>query len=464
MRNILDFKKIIFLTILIGILSFSLPPELLAKKQKKLNVVLIVIDSLRAGHLSGYGYNRPTSPNIDRLGREGVLFSQAFSQGSCTSISMPAVFTSFYPAVYRGQKEGMRLPDEFITLPQILSKNGYITAAFVVPFEGLYNFDRRFQLYDTLSLREGLSRVVPQINKKAYDWLARNHAKPFFLYLHYPAAHCPYSPPKPYNAIFWQREVTDEMKEVMNSFCLARPDTYSTPVKQDTLDFLISQYDGSIRYIDVYIRAFLEELDRLGLSKNTLVILTADHGEGFSEHGTFSHGANLYDELIHVPLVIRLPERLPEGKVIPDLVRLIDIMPTVLDIIGIMHPANIMQGISLLPLIKGEKMPKLDAFSEAHLKPLRGIRADRWAFIGTYDSNNKLESYELYDLENDKKEMNNLAQKMPEITDMFKGKLRDYLSECAKIRSAILGEGFAGEPLVLDEETREALKSLGYMQ
>lgn len=487
MKNIFGFKKLFFSNFLIIAVSFSLVSNLSAEKQKRINVVLIVVDSLRAGHLGCYGYSLPTSPNIDKFSKEGVLFARAFSQGSCTGISVPSILTSLYPGVHRAGGTSVRLADKFITLSEIMSKEGYATALLSVPLEGLVNFESRFQNFDISNFEPGLrklnfesrllpsdvrhfetglSKATPKINKKAAIWLKQHQDQPFFLYIHYPGLHSPYLAPPPYDTIFWQKDVSDEMKGVVASFSSDDQGEYAGgPLKRDMLDFIISQYDGLIRYTDVYIGGFLDDLEKLGLSKNTLVILIADHGEGFFEHGKFFHGNSLYDETLHVPLIMRLPETLPQGKIIPDMARLIDIMPTVLDVLDIRN-ANIMQGVSLLPLVKGEtaSLAKVDSFSEAHLLPLKGVRTDRWAFSAISADNGDLEPYELYDLENDKSEMNNLVKQNLQEVNVFMAKLKDYNDSSKRLRVSLLGEGFIDEPLIMDEKEKEILRSLGYAQ
>jgi len=470
------FKKIIFiLSILIGTsslgLSFEKPP---IRKQEKLNVILIVVDALRANHLGCYGYKRDTSPNIDRLAKEGVLFTSTFSQGGATRIAVPSLFTSLYPSVHKVYTIQDKLPNEFITLVEVLKEYNYITAGFsAMPFlKKDYNLNQGFSFYvDKYFYTSNTSKHTQHdslVTQNVLGWLD-NHSKiPFFIYIHYVGAHGPYLAPSPFDRIFWKQDVNEEMKNFVKRF-------YASPKRHPLLegmwpdkhmfDYIISQYDGRIAHIDDLIKTLLKELGRLDLSKNTLVILTSDHGEEFLDHGSYFHENSLYDELIHVPLIMRLPGVVPQGKVIPNLVRHIDIMPTILDILDIPYN-NPMQGVSLLPLIKGESTPKLEVFSEGHPggRHLKGIRTERYKFVEVYTFPTNTYSYELYDLEADPKELNNLVKKRPQEAELLKTRLRDYTLSCEKIRKSILGEGFVDKPVILDEESKEQLRSLGYLQ
>ncbi len=466
----LKIRKIIFIILLLGIaissivLFFKYQSN---KNHKKFNVILIVIDALRADHLGCYGYKRDTSPNIDKFAKEGVLFTKAFSQGAATRISIPSIFTSLYPGVHKVLKVNGSLASPFVTLPELLKKKGYISAAFVgSQLTTISNFQQRFQFYEEVNIY-----TTPQITKKAIDWL-KEKSPPFFLYIHYFDCHVPYLPPSPYRNLFYQKDINEEMDAYMQYFGVDRDSAlpYAQKLKAkgiDRLDFIISQYDGQIRYVDDHIKMLLEELENLKLSENTLIILTSDHGEEFKDHGYFFHERVLYDELIHIPLIIRLPKILPQSKIIPNLVRHIDIMPTILDILKI-SSNNVMQGKSLLPLVREETTILSDAaFSEGyynigHLK-LKGIRTDKWKFIEVHNVVTNTYTYELYDLENDPRELNNLVEEKPKEVSLFKEKLRDYTFSCQKIRGSILGEDFIDKPVMLDEETKERLRSLGYI-
>lgn len=470
-------QRIFSVTLAILILAVSLgfcSEQLLVKNKERCNVILIVIDALRADHLGCYGYSRDTSPNIDKLAKQGVLFSRAFSHGPETKVSIPSMLTSLYPGIHSVFKLQEPLADRFITLPEILKENGYTSVLFGgFELRTFSNLDRRFdvyQLFDTpknYGANKGQSQLI---NEKALAWLNGKHSKPFFLVIHYDYPHAPYDPPVPYDKIFMKEKNMDkETEEFLHSFNwyddFIQFDRDREELKNPAkLNYLISLYDGEIKYADEQIKCLLEALNMLKLSENTLIILTADHGEEFFEHRVFFHG-QLYDELIHVPLIMKLPGIIPQGVKVTNLVRHIDIMPTIFDILGI-HSNNIMQGQSLLPLCNGVNTPEPVVFSESELaaRHMKAIRTNKFKFIENYNMAKNSFSYELYDLKSDPKERNNLMKKNPERVNVFKSELINYTLFCGRIKKLILGNEFIKKLPTIKEQEDKKLKSLGYME
>jgi len=453
--------------------------------KQKMNVVFIVVDSLRADHLGCYGYGRDTTPVIDKLAREGTLFRQAFSHGGYTYLSVPTLLTSLYPEAHgvvmpsrEAESAYCDLKKGVITFPEIFLKNGYMTAAFGGPnFEKMPYLKRCFQFVDIVSAND----PDRSLTHDALDWLKKNRGKPFFLYLHYYDLHFPYNLGSPFLPGGKQDAKVEEFIELLN-----KDDIFYLPMlvmindwfdanqqQRDVfLSYLLSRYDGEIRYVDYSIGAFLEGLKRLGLSGNTLVILTSDHGEEFYEHGNFLHTNKFYDELIHVPLILRMPNVIPGGKVIADVVRHIDIMPTVCDILGVGLKVPV-EGVSLMSFVRNGNGPALELYSSVAfaadfiasrisnvLKRQEGptalldlgagdekkegqiynelkskaakenilhekvLRTQKWKLIESYNSDGP--DAELYDLESDPQESDNLAEKMPELVERLKNKMMSY--------------------------------------
>lgn len=467
-------RNIVFLILLILTLTISIgfssenPP---ARNNEKFNVILIVVDSLRADHLGCYGYYRNTSPNIDKLANEGVLFSRAFSQGARTLVSLPSMFTSLYPGVIGifGLKDN--LSNKFITLPEILKKNGYESVLFGGDELGLFsNFDYRFDKFKLFAtpVSHKIRGIIPSpINKDILKWLGQKHSKPFFLFVYYDYPHAPYDPPVPYDKIFSKEIGVDKKtKKFIHSINLVSNSRYIDKFKNiNNLNYLISQYDGEIRYTDEQIKFLLEGLENLNLSKNTLIIVTADHGDEFLEHGGLSHGPQLYDELIHIPLIMKLPGIIVRGKKVTDLVKHLDIMPTILNILDI-HENNIMQGNNLIPLLNNGGILEQAVFSETNVYPVhvKAIRTEKFKFIEIHHDIKNSYSYELYNLEADPKELNNLIEKDLREAEEFKTELKDYTLSCERIRKSILGESSVNKSVTLTEEEKERFKSLGYLQ
>ncbi len=480
-------KKIIFiiLFLFIGILSIVLFFKYQFNKNRannnheKFNVILIVIDALRADHLGCYGYKRDTSPNIDKFAKEGAIFTQAISQGSYTPPSLFSILTSTYPNTHKVYTFGVSSNKKIKTLPEILKTKGYYLGL-ISARSGLaeFNFpklEEEFHAVHTASRKHTIK--ADKVTENAIEWLKLNKNKRFFLWLYYLDPHAPYRPPAPYDKLYANDKFIKENNKHIPIADESREEGLSdeykvipriTAVKGITdINYYISQYDGEISFMDNQIGAVLTELKRLDLYDNTLIVITSDHGESMGERNFyFVHGVNLYDELLKVPLIISGRNVIPRGKIINSQVRLIDIMPTILDIVNI-QSNNIMQGISLLPLIREKDVPKLDSFSEVYFKDrrhLKGIRTDKWKFIEVYNVITNKYSYELYDLENDPRELNNLVEEKPKEVSLFKEKLRDYTFSCQKIRSSILGKDFIDKPVILDEETKERLRSLGYVK
>jgi arylsulfatase A-like enzyme len=320
------------------------------------NVLLISIDSLRADHLGCYGYRRETSPAIDRLAGEGIRFTQAMSPTSWTLPSHISLFSGRYTLSHGVATDLQRLPHAIPTLGETLHAAGYRTAGFVSgPYlAGHYGYDRGMETYEDLSARyehrrEARSAVVaPTITEMAERWLETHARERFFLFLHYFDVHYDYIPPPPYDTMFDPdyRGTVDGRNLLKNARVNARMDPRD-------LEHVKALYDGEIRFTDGYVGKLLDTIERLGLRGRTMVLITADHGDEFFEHGSKGHQRTLYDEVLHVPLIVRLPNGAGAGRTVTDTVSLVDVMPTVLDALGVDGPAG-MDGASLVPAMLGQ--------------------------------------------------------------------------------------------------------------
>ncbi len=340
------------------------------------NVLVILIDALRPDHLGVYGYERPTSPTIDRLAAEGVLFESAFSQASWTKPSVPSLFTGLYPIEHRvftgsdeerpGRITSDVLAEKHTTIAEVFQAQGYRTAAFLdnAQLRDFLGFAQGFETYE-----EDLGRAEA-ITSRFVDWLRELDEEPFFAYVHYLDPHWPYDPPAPYDQLFPKPTGTSIDFGTLNWKHLERQieDGRMIP-NADDLAALQALYDGEIRYNDQAIGSLLDALREHDLLKSTLIVLTADHGEEFWEHGRLGHGRSLYDEVLHVPLILRLPGGVPAR--IADQVELVDVMPTLLDLSGIPIPEDL-SGKSLRPLVTGESWDERPAFADHRPEGLAG--------------------------------------------------------------------------------------------
>lgn len=321
-------------------------------KSQSPNVLLITIDTLRADHLSCYGYARRTSPYIDKLAREGTRFARAYTVIPLTGPSHIAIMSSRYPQEDGARRNGEPIDNKpaIVTLPQVLRSHGYRTAAFISawPLLGrLTHLNQYFDHYDENLNRTyqvfNSSRWAEDVTPRALKWLDdhANEKQPFFLWIHYFDPHSPYMFRDAYNP-------PDVNKD-------AHP--YKPPSDSDMAE-RVRGYDSEIYYADHYIGKVLKALDDLHISNSTIVVLMADHGESLGQHGYVGHGRHLYEGIIHIPLIIRYPGHVKAGQVINTPVSSIDVTPTILDLAALQGAADksknvpvVFSGRSLAPAI-----------------------------------------------------------------------------------------------------------------
>lgn len=424
--------------------------------RRKPNIILLVIDSLRADHLGCYGYARNTSPHIDKLAQEGIVFSNAFSQAGYTTASIPSILTSKFPlshGVWLPEKH--KLSEDEITLAEVLKSNGYITVAFTggACTSHIYGFGQGFDLYKEIEWGD-----IKEINKLVFNWLEQNqnNEKPFFLFLHCYTVHEPFNLPEPFASIY-ASNYQGQFKDVkLDNVLFEKIHKKSLDYNSEDIDYIISQYDSGIRYYDENIGELLKKIEALKLTSNTIIILTSDHGQDFMEHGTISH-RDIYDVGIHVPLIVRAPYLLPNNKKIDTLVRSIDIFPTILDMLALLEKNNLaIEGNSLLPVMLGQDIgkehPVYSLGADSNNRGRISLRTRNWKLIVTRNQN----ECELYNLKNDPGELINLVSIEKEQFKVLKQELDNYIRQS---KSPIQKTKVA-----LDEETVQRLKSLGYLQ
>ncbi|REJ69824.1 MAG: tetratricopeptide repeat protein [Planctomycetota bacterium] len=398
------------------------------------NVVLISIDTTRADHLSSYGFAKPTTPNIDAVAADGLLFLRAQSTNSVTLPAHSSMLTGMRPPTH-GVRDNYdyRLADEHTTLAELLQQEGYQTAAFVsaFPLKEEFGLSQGFDVYDDTLTRkrddvpEMLQRPANVTTEAAIGWLEAHHEKPFFLFVHYFDPHAPYDPPEEFAKLFPR-----------------------------------DSYAAEIAFADDQVGRLLSKLQELGLYDSATVIITSDHGEGLGEHGEETHSFFIYQTTAHVPLVFKPAHKGADdagrGTRVKQPVSVVDIAPTFLDALGLAIPAT-MQGVSLLDYRHGKSPRAAGAgvYAESLVPtmfdcaPLRSLVADKWQYIWTVRP-------ELYDLDEDPGQLDNVVGDYPEVADRLEAKLR-----------AIIENPNATQPeasrLVLDDRARAKLQSLGYL-
>ncbi len=450
--------------ILLNIGPFMYPHRATADPARP-NVILIVIDTLRADHVGAYGYSRATTPNIDAFARDGVVFRQAISQGTFTKTSIASLLTSRLPhqhGVYRGVRRresgdfrADALGSDETTVAEILKSQGFLTGAWVRN----PNLGPRSGLGQGFVTYEHTLRSIEMINAGFSSWLAQA-ASPYrvFAYLHYLDLHSPYRPRPPYDTLFgtyasiyaqgdrdrWERHIgTGRLHGRLDS------------LSQVDLDQLKALYDGLIRYVDDELGRLFAELKRRGVYDNSLIIVTADHGEGFMEHGFLEHSNIPYDELVHVPLVIKLPESRFAGRTIERQVRLVDVMPTILEEVGVDVPRGL-AGCSLSALVRGRDDVGADCFRYAITEtadeaiPLTvAVRTQEAKYILS-----GRRPAEFYDLRADPAERDNIIDEANPV--------KEAMSRIAS--SVARRQKDDGSVQEIDLQTVDELKALGYVR
>ncbi len=423
---------------LTGLLLLALPaalwwtwPHLRPGTAPPRNVVLITLDTLRADHLGAYGATSVQTPRLDALAAQGVVFDQVMTTAPLTLPAHSSIMTGRFPPRHGVRDNGgFFLGPEQVTLAERLAEQGYRTGAAVGAFvlDSKWGLDQGFDTYlDDFDLTNvkamslaSVKRPGNEVIDMALDWMQGLGDQPFFAWMHLYDPHAPYESPEPFRSRY-----------------PGHP------------------YRGAVAFTDAQVGRVFDFLDHTGLADDTIVIVTADHGEGLGEHGEETHGFFIYETSMRVPLIVRAPGVAPRRVSQP--VRTVDIMPTVLDLVGA-APADRIEGVSLRPLLAGDvrEMP-LDGYGEAMYplhhygwSELTAIRSDRYKLIDAPRP-------ELYDLERDPHETTNLFDERRSVADAMLRQLRDQEREMA----ADAPEAPAAEDV--DPETRARLAALGYV-
>jgi arylsulfatase A-like enzyme len=435
------------------------------------NVVLVSIDTLRADHVHCYGYPRETTPVIDGLAREGARFSTVVAPTSWTLPSHVTLFTGLPPAGHGVVTSFMRMRPGTVTLAQAFRDAGYVTAGFVsAPYLAAeYGFARGFDTYDDWSagsasrgfnMKVTSSPVLLDVAARWFsEWTREEPRRPFFLFVHMYDVHADYTPPPPFDTLF-----DPGYRGWVTGVGVVGDTRFGPGTKPRDLAHLVALYDGGIRFTDLYLGRILDRVRALGLLEDTIVVVTADHGEEFLEHGHTTHGKNLYDTSLLVPLVIRFPREVPPGTVVAQQVRLMDVPSTVLGLAGVTPPpsfgriragqpracADLSAAVERPTDGKGAALP---AFADLRDR-LAAVRADGYKLIIPVRDPARAE---LYDLEADPGELTNVAASLPALTGQLRRRLLAWRQRWAGSRTA-------ARALVPDEELLRRLRALGYVQ
>ncbi len=398
------------------------------------NVILISVDALRADHLGCYGYNRNTSPTIDQLASEGLVFDNHIATMSLTLPSHTSMFTGLSPKSHGVNRNGQKLPENLRTLPEILRENGYATVGIVSSYilNRVTGFNRGFAYY-----YDGEKPTkAPNLLERAMRWLRRHQGDRFFLFLHFMDPHKSYKPPPKYRKWGGNR---------------------------------VARYDGEILFVDTILEELFAYLRETGTWDNTIIILTADHGESLGRDNYWDHMNSLYEEVIKVPLIIRLPgnPKTPPGRITYQ-TSMTDLTPTILNLLEIRDKTR-MEGLDLFggavrnreyvfsqrrhidgqddPAVRDEKPRENFEYGDKY-----AVRTNDMKYLHLTRGED-----ELYDLKNDPGEKNNLLKTrtdMRKVADRYRKVLMDWLKD-TPLKSK--------QNVQIDEDVKEKLKSLGYV-
>ncbi len=401
-----------------------------AAVQRRLNLVVVTIDTLRPDRLGCYGYSKNETPNLDALAKSGTVFETAVTHTPLTAPSHASMFTGLYPPVHNVRDMGgfvLQTPHK--TLAEILQQQGWDTAAFVgsAALKRNFGFSRGFAVYDdempkpdpASAATENPERRASEVVDRAVAWLASAPRQPYLLWVHVYDPHFPYDPPSPFREKYRDRP-----------------------------------YDGEVAYADQQLGRLFTAVAQKS-PNNTLVAVLSDHGESLSQHGEYTHGVFLYDSTLRVAFLMAGPG-VPGGRRVAQQVRVVDLLPTILDLMGGSAPAGV-QGVSLTPALNGKRIQATVSYAET-LYPkinhgwaeLRGLRTDRWKYV-------RAPKPELYDLTQDPAETTNVILDHPKDVAQLEARLHAM---------AAAGGGDSAEKVQtaqVDQSTMQKLKSLGYL-
>lgn len=437
------------------------------------NVILVSVDTLRADHMGGYGYDQPTTPFLDSLAASGVRFSQAFAHASWTLPSHMSLMTSCHPQTHTVDVARRSLPASIPTLAEVLAAGGYETTAFVswIYLKAGFGFDRGFHAYHELlpppELQDSTTRYSIKANELAdrvIEWARAGQRRPFFLFLHLFDPHMSYEPPLVYARLFDPDLTGVEVGAYEHLYRYIdglHDDT--PPIPPEELVQARALYDGEIRFTDAELERLFRVFAEEGLLDDTLIVFTSDHGEELDDHGSMEgHQWTLYDEVLHVPLTMVFPDGRFAGAVEGRLVGSIDVAPTVLDVVGLAAPPTF-EGRSLLPALAGRAAADGDevVFSEIRRFNLKwSLRTPEYKLIYNQspvrDEHGRpvAAGFELYDLRADPGERTNVFDPASPVARDLVRRLRAFTERQPAAEAA--------EGPELTPEERRRLESLGY--
>ena len=460
------------------------------------NVLLYMVDTLRASHTSVHGYARPTTPFLNKLAAEGVVFADCQAQATWTKPSVASMMTSLYSFTHGISMDTDTIPKGATTLAEQMRAAGYVTASAIAnPFAGRvtglergFDYLMEYPVVDRLrtdAADRGTDSAA--LNRAVFPWLDRHRHEPFFLYIHSTDPHAPYRPPAEFEKKYaspaetpaFNREygAMRDVRQYGGGAVVGRQDMAAKGVNPDQwIRRAIDRYDAEVEHNDRSFAALAGKLQELRLLDNTLVVFVSDHGEEFLDHGWTGHGHSLYQELTNVVWVMWNKKLLPAPRRVSEPVQLIDLMPTILELTGIRPEGGVLQGVSVAPLARGgatlnRKQPVMSSrFRYPNVRPSGFVPENQTGTIARIDAQWKLISrdqperaglpaVELYDRRADPAEAKNLAAQRPDVVKRQLAEIQLWVEAQKQIRGHLGGSGTTR----MDPQTLERLRSLGYI-
>jgi len=448
------------------------------------NVLLISVDSLRYNRTFSERNGTLLAPHIGSLQSGSLTLANAVANGSATRSSFPSILTSTLPLTYGGYSY---LDDERPFLTRTLKREGLTTVGYhsnphlgseqnydtgfdtfndsaegsdsvatikdriehrLDPDSRIYSLLRRAWHYFTLTTETSAYAKAPTITENALDWFEDewNEEDPFFMWLHYMDVHYPFQPPEQFLEELGIDPPPKHRVAELNGKMQEEPDELT----EEDVDDLLKLYEGEIRFTDHYIGKILDELEERGILDETIVIVTADHGEAFGEHGRFGHHPYLYDELLRVPLIIHAPGY--EPRTIDQQVSLLDLGPTLYDLLGVETP-DAVQGRSFEPLLRGEEMEEEVAIATGKGGETLACRTSEWKCFWKVEE----DEIELYNLQSDPDELEDVSTDYPDVVAEFREVMQSYLDEAEETDIDL-------PDIEESAEVEQRLRDLGYVE
>jgi arylsulfatase A-like enzyme len=455
--------------------AFWYNPVLFQKGKNSCNVLLISVDTLRADHLGCYGYARQTSPNIDSLARDSVIFSNVYASSPWTLPSHVSMLTSLHGVHHQVYQDTERMDPTILTLADLLRKNHFFCTAFTGGgfVSSVYGFSKGFDMYQEGGGGVHRQDAAEYLNGLVAEWLdTHSKNKNFFLFAHTYQPHDPYACPEPYKDMFLSENAKWRHINLMG-YIGGRANLFK-PLPEDERHNVVDLYDGELRYTDeALIGPFMTKLKQLDLYDSTLIIFTSDHGEEFYDHRSWGHGHQLYDESLKVPLLIKFPGSRFRGKQISTIVSLVDVMPTILDELRIETSELSLDGKSLIPVVEEKEgvnrsfladigdnvlnshVPQKIATNSGTEKFILNKKFAEDDLLFFQYPPPKTGSVELYELKTDPEEKLNIADENSALVNRLIRTI-DKLYSQAKKRRSLKPE--------IDDDLKEQLRALGYIK